>query len=562
VTFRPTRRGPARTRLVLVAGSALCLLALSGLLAPAAQAHASLVSTDPVEGAVLAEAPTSVTLTFNEPVTVGSGVQLYAADGAVVSAEARSVVQVVTVTPMETLDRGTFVLTYRVVSTDGHPVTGSLSFSVGAPSDTVLTPSDVTVDRSSATTALHRIVQGTTYLALLLAAGLAVFLALLLPDAAVLSEVRRRLLRLLRLAATVAVSGALALVPLGAVYQQGTGLAGLGTAATWTHFESVDGLVALVVLAGLGVVVGVLGSGAPDRVERVLVPGAAGAAVASVALAGHTRAYGPTWLVVGSDILHVVAAAVWFGGLVGLALTLPALAKRERLVASTLARFSVLAGGLLAAVAVAGVLLGWRILGSWSGLAGTTYGLVLLTKTGLVGLVAAVAGWNRYRLLPAVLDDLGYRRRVHAAVRVRRAVRLEALGLVAVLLLTGFLVDQVPRGPEQSTATAGEPRTVAAVGDDVRVVAHLAPGTVGPNTVTVQVQDLGGEPLEPYATPEVSVGTGGLDLGSRPAVNVDSGTYRSEVIIPRPGRWRIRVSVRLDAFTNPVLTVETDVREG
>jgi copper transport protein len=288
-----------------------------------------------------------------------------------------------------------------------------------------------------------------------------------------------------------------------------------------------------------------------------LVLGGAGAASAAVALVGHTRSFGPSWLVVASDVVHVTAAAVWFGGLVGLAIGLPALAKRERLAASTLGRFSMVAAALLAAVAVAGLLLGWRVLGSWVGLVETAYGLVLLVKTAVVVLVVAVAAWNRYALLPATLRADGYQARMRAGDRLRTTVRLEAVGLVCVLLLTGFLVNRVPSQDEG--ATDAERSTVSAVADDVRVVAHVAPGRVGPNTVSVQVQNLAGEPIEPYATPVVSVATGTLDLGSRPSRNIDSGTYATTVVIPSPNTWTIQVSVRTGEFDNPVLTLTVDV---
>lgn len=537
----------------------LALLLLSGLQAPAAQAHASLVSTDPAEGAVLPEAPETITLTFNEPVTLGpDSTRLYDAAGEEVASEGRSVDATVIVAPGDDLTAGTFVLTYRVVSADGHPVAGSLSFSVGTPSDTVVAPNQVTVDSDPAVTTVHGLLQGVTYLALLCAAGLAVFLALLLPHERVLADTRRRLLRLLRIAAALAVTGSLLLVPVGAVYQQGSGLSGLGTRAAWTGLQTLDGLPFLLVLVGLSVASTVLTEHPPDHIDRLTVTAAAATALAALPMVGHTRSFGPTALVVASDVVHVAAGALWFGGLLGLALSLRALAKRERLAAATLARFSTLAGGLLALVAGGGVLLGWRILGSWTGLFTTTYGVLLLTKSALVGLVAAVAGWNRYRLLPQVLTATGHEARVQAASRLRSAVRLEATGLAVVLLLTGFLVNQTPQ-EETAGPLAPPPDTVSTTSDEVRVVAHLSPGTVGPNTVTVQVQDLAGEPLEPYANPTVAVSSTSVDLGSRPARNVDSGTYEARVVLPAPGRWQIRVSVRTDQFTNPVLTSEADV---
>jgi copper transport protein len=556
VTLNRNPRGRVVLRLVLGIALAFCAL---GLLAPAASAHASLVSTDPAEGAVLASAPAEITLTFDEPVTLAaSSSHLYDAQGAEVAAEARSVDRVVTVTPGEAMPHGTYVVTYRVISSDGHPVTGSLSFSVGAPSETVVAPGTAGGETSSSVTVLHSLVQGITYAALFLAAGLAVFVVLLLPAAGGLEVLRWRLRRVMRRAAVVAATGAVLLVPIGVTYQQGLGLDGLATGTAWTGWGSADALVAALIGLGLAGAAAALTPGAPTRQRAGVVMASAGLALAAVALVGHTRSYGPPVLVVISDVVHVLAAATWFGGLVGLTISLPTLSKRERLAATALARFSVVAGGLLAAVAVAGLLLGWRILGSWSGLVETTYGLILLSKTFLVGLVVLVAGWNRYRLLPRVHSAAGYQGRVEAAGRLRTAVRAEAGGLVVVLMLTGFLVNQVPRA-ESAGVAADRASTMSAAADDVRVVAHLHPGRVGSNTLVVQVQNLAGEPLEPVAAPVVELASGELDLGSRPMQNIDSGTYETDVVIPSAGTWQIRVSVRTGTFVNPVLTLQTEV---
>ncbi|HET6560472.1 MAG TPA: copper resistance protein CopC, partial [Marmoricola sp.] len=558
VTSPAAGRGRARARLALVVTAVLWML---GSAVPAAQAHASLVSTDPAEGTVLAEPPGTITLTFSESVTLAAeATRLYDAQGHELEAEPRSADEVVTVVPGDEMAAGTYVLIYRVVSADSHPIAGSLTFSVGAPSERVVAPRDVSADAGPAVTALHGAVQGVTYLALLLAGGLAVFVVLLLPAAEGLEPLRRKVIRVVRLSAVVAAVAAVLLVPVGVVYQQGLDVGGLGTSGPWTAYNSLEGTLAALVLLGLGTAAWWLRDGPPGVDDRGVVLCSVGVALAAPALVGHTRGYGPGWLVVTSDVVHVTAAAVWFGGLVGLVLTLSSLVERERLAAATLARFSVVAGGLLTVVAVAGVLLGWRILGSWSALVTTAYGVILLCKTGLVGLVAAVAAWNRYRLLPAVVDATGHQRHVEAGRRLRTAVRIEASGLVVVLLLTGFLVNQVPR-EEVTAASRQAPREpMTAVGDDLRVVAHIQPGRVGSNKVTLHLRDLEGEPVEPYAAPRVTVRSDELDLGGRRARVVRPGTYETRVVIPEPGRWQLQVSVRTGEFTNPVLTLETVVR--
>ena len=161
---------------------ALAAVLLAGLLvgsagAPAS-AHASLVSTDPAEGAVVPEAPDVVTFTFSEPVSLaGDSIQAYDAAGEPVEVDASARDEVVTADLPDDLADGTYVVAWRVVSSDGHPIAGSLTFHVGAPSETVVHPRDGPVTDDSAMRNVASVVQALSYLALLLAGGLTIFLS-------------------------------------------------------------------------------------------------------------------------------------------------------------------------------------------------------------------------------------------------------------------------------------------------------------------------------------------------------------------------------------------------
>jgi copper transport protein len=263
-------------------------------------------------------------------------------------------------------------------------------------------------------------------------------------------------------------------------------------------------------------------------------------------------------LLIVTDVLHLAAGATWLGGLVGLALTLPSLAGRTRDAAEVLARFSGVAAGVLGLLVVSGALLGWRIIGSWSGLFGTTYGRLLMVKVGIVALVAGVAWWNRARLLPRARDAVGHTELQRAADGVRRAVRVEALLIVAVLGVTGFLTNQSPR--DEPTAAAPAPNRVESVPiGDYKVLITLDPGTRGPNTLALQIQDQAGEPLDLFAAPDVSVSNDSVDLGSLVLSPVGAGTYTAPVVFPASGAWEAQVSLRETEFDNPVSIVELNV---
>jgi methionine-rich copper-binding protein CopC len=107
-------------------------LALGALVATSApaSAHAELESADPADGSTVSTAPRSVTLTFGEDLQpAGRALVVTGPDGArvddgkaVVSGVRLSVDLVPLTTP------GRYNVVYRVVSADGHPVSGELSF--------------------------------------------------------------------------------------------------------------------------------------------------------------------------------------------------------------------------------------------------------------------------------------------------------------------------------------------------------------------------------------------------------------------------------------------------
>jgi len=410
--------------------SAVLLALVVGLFLAAgpAYAHTELVSTDPAEGAVLDDSPGQVRLTFNEPIRLVDGsIQLFDATGRELASTAYSSDATVQVEVPRTLQAGSYVVSWRVIAEDGHPVTGALTFSVGKASDVVVPPDDSSAGGAEP---LLSGLQGATYLALFVSAGLAIFLFLVLGSGE--PELHIRLLPVAGPAAVLAALGALLQVPLTAIYQQGLGIASLFDFGRWSDAVARDQVVstALVVSGAL------LGAEFLRSREALGSLGGFFLVPVGLVLVGHTRSYGPTWLVALSDVLHLVAGAAWVGGLVGLVLVLGQLAPRRG--AEVLARFSSVAAGFVGVVAVTGSIMAWRILRSWSTVVDSPFGRLLIVKVAIVLVVVMVAAANRFWLLPRFVRGEG------DSELLRRTVRLEAVGLAGVLLLTGFLVEQSP----------------------------------------------------------------------------------------------------------------------
>ncbi len=185
------------------------------------------------------------------------------------------------------------------------------------------------------------------------------------------------------------------------------------------------------VLGGLGVVV----------LGRVLAaaPVAASALVGAHLFDGHTVVEGQRLITAAVDIVHVVAGAVWAGGVASLAIVLW---RRHRAGASSRAhelalRFSTVASLALAAAGLAGAALTVIVLDRPSDLWSTDWGRVLIVKIGLVGVALALGAVNHYRLLPA-LDDApaspDLRRRLRVAVSVETAVFAAVVAATAILM--------------------------------------------------------------------------------------------------------------------------------
>src|SRR4051794_28068212 len=114
------------------------LLVLCG--ASPAVAHASLVATEPRDGSMVAQAPEIVRLRFNEPVTPAVIHVIDAHGKTLGDAAVQSAGETVEISLPGRMPAGTAVVSYRVISADGHPVAGSIMFSVGMAKVTAAPP--------------------------------------------------------------------------------------------------------------------------------------------------------------------------------------------------------------------------------------------------------------------------------------------------------------------------------------------------------------------------------------------------------------------------------------
>jgi copper transport protein len=530
-----------RARLSVPAGLLLAL-ALLALSAGPAAAHATLLSTDPKNDAVLATAPAAVTLTFDEAVVVWpTSVSVFDPAGERVDVTVKGIDTRAVATLPRNLANGTYTVTWRVISADDHPVSGGFVFTIGARTTPVVpTPGS---EPSASLNVLRLIATALGYLGVLGATGLAFFeLVILAATPGAMPMLRRRLRLTGRGLIAAGALGFFASIPLTAAWQFAGGLSSLGDGAVW-NFRSDTTISAALAIGGL-----LIAAASVVVSSRVGVAVGSLIALTSLPWTGHTRSYGPTWLVVASDLIHVSAGAIWAGGIIGLLLTLSRSSDASaRRAAVTAARFSAVAAWAVLAIAIAGTVLAWRILGSVSGLWETSYGLALLVKLVVVVVIVGLAAWNRLGLLPRVTDQI-------ARGRLRSVVLAEVVALVALLGVTGVLVTQPPK--EEAAAGPSSPQRArgleAALGDDL-VRLRISPVSTGQNIVQVHLRDAQGNPLKPLSAPVVrfSLRSAGIEPIAAPLSLVGPGQYEGRVALPVAGDWTIQVSARTSKYESP-----------
>ncbi len=518
--------------------SALLAVVAVLLLAAPGSAHAELVSTSPSNGQRLDSAPTSVTLTFSESIDLlDDGIRLLDASGATVPTPTPSVDGHTVSWPMPArLGNGAYVVTWRVISADGHPIDGAFSFGIGATAQVL---SDAVTDPASrASTAPWQVVgiRLVGYLAFAVVAGVVAFLIWCAPGRTT-DPVLQRLTRwALGTGLVAAVAGMLVEGP----YTAGVSMTRLfdpqllgntlttpwGVAMAW-RFAMLLMLAALIWrLRALA-----------DRTIRWIAVTLVVVAAGAIAAAGHAASSGK-FVDLAVVTLHVLTAGIWVGGLVVL-VALGRTVEKE-----SVRRFSTLALTAVVVLVATGVLNSLRNLHSFDELFLTRYGVLLLAKLSMIAVTLAAAAvsrtWVRRDRLPG------------------GSVRIEAALTVCVLAVTAVLSMTSPP-PRITVAAASGPTapanglTVMPLGAKGSAGMGIIPATTAGSRLNLLLTDRSGQRL-PATGLELEVsnpsrGVGGIAVPLARRNGVWTGRFR----FPFPGDWKAVLTVH-DRSSTAVVT--------
>ncbi|MGX1790770.1 copper resistance CopC/CopD family protein [Bosea sp. NPDC055332] len=520
--------------LLILLGLALAPLATAGQVL----AHAALTKAAPADGAVVAGAPGEFSLSFSEPVSP-LVLKLIGPDGT-----SRALTRftlsdrTLAITAPSDLGQGTHVLSWRVVSEDGHPVGGSVLFSVGAPSAAPI----VTTQSEPAVRLTLWLGKFGLYLGLVFGIGGVAFMAWVAPLPA---PVRRPIagfltLGLLSLPVAFAAQGLDALaLPLSAALQP----------AAW-QAAAASSFGRTTLIAALALLVALLALFVPSTSGRLLAALAWFGIGAALAASGHASAAEPQFLTRPAVFLHAIGMAGWAGALLPLAFSL-----RQSDGAQTLQRFSRRIPVLLLFILLSGLALAIVQAERPQALLTTPYGLVLTGKLALVAVLIGLGTFNRYRLTDAVVSGSAATRSL-----LTRIIAAEIAIVVAILAVVALWRFTPP--PRALFAAAAQPASVHIHTEKAMADISVTPGRAGPVTITVSLLD--GD-FGPLAAKELRLALSRPEVGIEPierqAIKQSDGSWQvGDLTLPVAGRWTVELEILVSDFEMTRLKETVEIR--
>ena len=507
------------------------------LCAPAtmASAHAVLDNSVPTSGATLEDTPLQIVLDFDESVESSLGyIKLFSSSGKRVQLPAvkadASDASIVRVVP-PTLAQDSYVAVYRVISADGHPVEGAITFRVGAGAVSNLASVIETALQDSETSNVVKVAMALmrfiSYIAISIV--LAGIFFLLGSDAP-----RKGLNRAVVLAGSVlGLSGALLYLLHGMNASGGTWgqIANVSVVKDVFATQVGESLFARIVVSFLLVSV-------VARWGKFVAVFAFATLPFTYAFAGHAAVDSPAALTIALLALHVAAVGVWCGGLILLIFV------KDIRTTSIVEWFSQRAAVLIAVVVATGVVQALLLMDGIGNLTKTSYGKALIAKVCVVGIMLICAAIVRRRFYESGVS------------RLRAVLCAEVVVGLVVLSITSGMVAASPR-PTVSNA----PFSTALVQGDVIANITISPPRVGESEMHVIVSPPNGS-LDPVLAIKARFS---LASGSVPPIQTELNAvgpnhFVGYIQFVYPGEWKVDVIVSPDANSEVLYSTQVKIK--
>ncbi|RWD52446.1 MAG: copper resistance protein CopC [Mesorhizobium sp.] len=516
--------------------------------APAAFSHAQLIASDPPDGAVLPQAPETLTLKFSEPVNPLVARLSDTQGHTQVLSDIGAKSEIIVLKLPAGLEQGTHLLSWRVTSPDGHPIGGGLLFSIGAPSASAPVAAEHT--EPSVRTGIW-IARFLMICGLVFGVGGAVFRSV--AGGAATPGVAR----FVSTALVAGLAGATALIPFQGLDALGAPLNSAFSADVWnaglwaTSYGHATFAAAIALLLGLA-------SFQQSRKRTAGILGGLALLTAGLAFAsaGHAASAPPKWLMIPAVFVHTVAVLLWLGALAPLGAVV-ACGRPDAVFA--LKRFSKFVPAIIGALLVSGIAIAVVQVQTPTALLTSNYGRVLLIKLGLVAAMLLLAAVNRYALTrPAADGDAA------AARRLSHSIAAEIVLGIAVIGVLGLWRFTPPPRAVAADPARFEVQQVRAANEDVSALLSIHPPIAGPVRVEVAEITVDGKPLTPLGV-SVELGKPSYGVGpfTKDAKAIDRGADAADgYLLPLDGFWVARVTILVSDFRAVTLTNVFDVRKA
>jgi copper transport protein len=579
---RPTKLGGA----LAIAGLIVVLTA-----APA-WAHAEFKSSVPAGGSTVDVAPKQLELTWSESVEISFGsIKVFDQKGDRVDILALhhgpkgdSTVDA----RLPHLADGAYVVTWRVISADSHPVHGAFTFIVGHSStDAQGLAAKLESEGGGNTTVgvLYAIARAALFAGLALLIGSAVFAAAVRPH----GKRRSRADALVWVGWIVLFVSTILALLLQGPYAGGLKLTEMFHVAVvrsvlrtrYGHFAE---LRLVLLFAALPLIFKLRKSWRPNGVWWAIATPLGAVLAATPGLAGHAATGTFTQFAIPADAVHVVAMSIWLGGLASLGLIV---LDRDPDAGRAAARFSPVALTSVLLIVASGLLASWRQVGfTVDAYTHTTYGRLLLVKVGVFLVLIALAAWSRKVVrtrrpatLSAMAVDTESSIRTRALPedpdvrRLRWSVWGELVFGIAVLTITAMLVNAQPARSALSLPYSKEFREA-----NMSINLLIDPAKAGPVDMHIYTLSPAGANLfTPGITAELSQPSKGIPpievplvrggpnhylacLGPPAQAGTGTVTCSDKFSIPYSGKWTLVIRALRNEFDETAVQTTVNIR--
>ena len=524
----------------LIALIAICLSIV--MPAGSASAHAGLEESEPKPSSWLASSPSEIVLYFDEPVgVVFARIQILDQDGKEVfetrptrDEDDHSTVRA----NIDKLGDGTWVVVWRVASSDSHPVQGSFAFSIGTNVSDVTSILNNDADQRHGLNNLFNFIRFVMFagiLALIGGLGLVAFAAQKSPSI----RTRMSLWGAWTLAIVASIQALFAYGPhaSGVKVYSVTDLSLLSDTMTTTFGQAT--LIRIVLLLGFSLLLVTIAY-RNKRTWRAIALGASVAIAATFSAVGHPSGQSPVAFSFTLDVIHLLAVSLWIGALFLITIDRKFWLKSTQ----SMLWFSRTAGYSVAIISATGIAQTLLLMDGMRNVFVLEYGQKLAVKVALVVVLVAIGALSRAAL------------RKSGPAKLHQSVVVESLIALIVVGITALIVALPPR--EQAS---NAPVQFSLKQSDLSAEITVTPARVGSAEIHVAIDSLVGSFAQMTSvSARMSLPSEDIPNGPIELVRTTPNHYTAAVNFPFSGVWNLEILVKPDPSRTVLFT--TDVKIG